>query len=498
MIISALHRHASNNPDSIAIFDGTNVLTYSELSNQVNQVSQWLTNEKVHSICFQLDNGINWVLLDLAAMQAGISSIPLPTFFTDVQVLHVLDSAGVDLFIPADHECPGSNWHFTATPVLTGLAGFRPESAAVNNANLSPVPRKITYTSGSTGAPKGVCLGLDTINTVTNSIVSAMESIEIRRHLCVLPLATLLENIAGLYAPIVKGIEVITPASKTLGLEGSSKLDVSRFASTLETYKPNSIILVPQLLMALTTLSELKMMSPSYLKMIAVGGGRISTQLLERAEASDLAVFEGYGLSECCSVLTLNRPGQKRKGSVGKPLPHAEIRVSPDGELEARGAVMSGYLGDSGTDSDWIGTGDLGHIDEDGYVYINGRSKNLFITSFGRNVNPEWIEAELTQQAAISQVMLYGEGQDHNFALIWLRFDIDREEIERLINDSNTRLPDYANVHEFILMEGELAEDLVTSNGRLRRGKITDHFQHIIDDHYSTNKSATGVKNAIL
>jgi long-subunit acyl-CoA synthetase (AMP-forming) len=177
---------------------------------------------------------------------------------------------------------------------------------------------------------------------------------------------------------------------------------------------------------------------------------------------------------------------------VGKPLPHTQIRVTANGELEARGAVMSGYLGEEpigsskAKDGNWFHTGDLGTIDEDGFVFITGRSKNLFITSYGRNVNPEWVESELTQQPAISQVLLYGEGCDHNLALIWPRFAAATDDIQQLINKSNEHLPDYARVHEFILMEDELDQTLTTSNGRLKRADVINQYQSFIDAHYSS------------
>ncbi len=191
------------------------------------------------------------------------------------------------------------------------------------------------------------------------------------------------------------------PSLDVVGLSGAS-LDVEKFSSIINEVEPNSIILVPQLLTAIVTLKQFHLMSADKFKMMAVGGGRVSEHLIGSAEELGLPVCQGYGLSECCSVLTLNLASADKPNSVGKALPHVKLRLSAEGEIEASGSNMLGYLGQSEKMNEWYATGDLGYIDDDGFVYITGRKKNVFITSFGRNVNPEWVESALTQQAAIS------------------------------------------------------------------------------------------------
>ena len=315
-----------------------------------------------------------------------------------------------------------------------------------------------------------------------------MENIEVNTHLCILPLATLLENIAGLYAPILRGISLYVGPSDETGLKGAS-LDIESFCNTINKVKPESIILVPQLLTALVTLREMDMVQTSQFQMIAVGGGRISEHLLATAEKLALPVCQGYGLSECCSVLTLNLPGASKEGSVGRALPHAELRISDAGEIEARGSNMQSYLGETEVQNDWYATGDLGHMDEDGFLFITGRKKNVFITSFGRNVNPEWVESSLTQQVAVSQALAYGESRDHNLALIWLRFPQNADELELIINKANKGLPDYAQVHAYIVMEEELAESMMTSNGRIKRGLVTKLYENKIESHFKNQQA---------
>ena len=159
--------------------------------------------------------------------------------------------------------------------------------------------------------------------------------------------------------------------------------------------------------------------APPSLRFIAVGGAPVAPDLLARATALGLPVYEGYGLSECASVVCLNTPEARRAGTVGRPLPHVQIRVDERGELHVRGATMLGYLGEAPAIADAeVATGDLGTLDADGHVRIHGRLRNVYITSFGRNVSPEWVEREIAAEPGIGQVLVHGEARPYPVALI--------------------------------------------------------------------------------
>src|SRR5690606_26803253 len=131
----------------------------------------------------------------------------------------------------------------------------------------------------------------------------------------------------------------------------------------------------------------------------------------------ELPVFEGYGLSECASVVCLNTPAARRVGTVGRPLPHCALRIDKRGEVWVRGPHMLGYVGEPPMDGEWIATGDVGCI-TDGFLELQGRRKHQFITAWGRNVSPEWVQAELTARAPIAQAWLYGESLPKNVAVL--------------------------------------------------------------------------------
>jgi long-subunit acyl-CoA synthetase (AMP-forming) len=261
-------------------------------------------------------------------------------------------------------------------------------------------------------------------------------------------------------------------------------VDAGRLLDALTRWRPESLILVPELLRLLIGAVQRGNALP-FLRYVAVGGAAVSPALLEEARARRVPVFEGYGLSECGSVVCLNTPGHSRSGSVGRALPHVRVRCDERGELHVRGASMQGYLGVPGSRGlDEIATGDTGSVDRDGYVYVRGRVRNIFISSFGRNVSPEWIERELTCESAIQHAVVVGEAQPFPVALVVpRRADTDLALVRQAVERANTRLPDYAQVRQWapILEAPSAASGLLTANGRLRRDRIRERYAELID-----------------
>jgi long-subunit acyl-CoA synthetase (AMP-forming) len=172
---------------------------------------------------------------------------------------------------------------------------------------------------------------------------------------------------------------------------------------------------------------------------------------------------------------------------VGKPLPHVRLRLDEGGQIRVSGAVMSGYLGDDADRSlpVEIATGDLGEVDPDGFVYVRGRLRNIFITSFGRNVSPEWVERELSHEPPIRHALAFGEGLPAVRALVSpAQPGLERKVIEQAIARANARLPDYARVQRFACMPEAptLDNGLLTANGRLRRDRVLERFGSLLNE----------------
>ncbi|WP_414494789.1 AMP-binding protein [Stenotrophomonas maltophilia] len=466
-------------------------LSASELRSRVLELAKWLQQAGVTCVASRLDNGPDWMVLDVALRVAEVVHVPLPTFFSDEQVQHALQTSGAQLLVLAEGAPPpyGITDAPMALPALSAH-GFGLDAPACSV--LPAGTACVTYTSGSTGRPRGVCLSAGMLMATAASLADAAGDIAPRRHLCLMPLSTLLENVAGLYAALLSGAEIALPSLQEIGYTGAAGLDVPTLLSCLNRYRPESIILVPQLLLALVMAAERGAELPASLRYLAVGGGRVSPGLLSRARRLGLPVFEGYGLTECGSVVCLNRPAAQRDGTVGQPLPHVQVQIV-DGEIVVSGARALGYLGGEALPEGPIHTGDLGHIDADGFVQVTGRRKNVFITAFGRNVSPEWVESELLSHPAIAQALVWGEGQADNVALLVPRFaQQGSAALDAALSAINAGLPDYARIARYVTVAPFSANaGLLTANGRIRREAILAHYQAEIDAAYRRSAFST-------
>jgi len=473
----------------VAFDDGTQRLTYRGLHAALSTEAAWLREHAGERHAVLADNGIAWAVTDLALLMMGRLSVPVPAYFTDAQLQHALDDAGVDSLHTDDPtrvlRIGGWREHGRSTQ---GLVLLRRDLAPDARPAIPAGTIKITYTSGSTAAPKGVCLSSAQLDAVAQSLAWATQSLQVRRHLCVLPLATLLENVAGIYAPLLAGATCHLPSTQTTGLSYSGT-DPQRLLACIARMQPESLILVPELLQLLVLAAERGWAPPATLKFIAVGGASVSPALLARATNCGLPVYEGYGLSECASVVCLNRPGARRPGSVGRPLPHTALHLTSDGEIVVTGPTMLGYLGDPAParPGTWH-TGDLGEIDADGYVYVRGRVRNVFITSYGRNVAPEWVEREIAQRLPQRPVLVHGEALPFPIALVsGVGAEQEAPLVDQAIAEANAGLPDYARVQRWARVPEpfSFANGMLTSNGRLRRTAIVERHRALIESLYA-------------
>ena len=471
-LFAQLQHWAQHQPNKPALQDEQASLSWSELLPQVDALAARLEHEAGERIALLADNSRHWVLADLAALKLQRVLVPVPLFFSPAQRAHLFARAGIDTLITQEQE-------------QLNIQRLHTEPTT-----LHPGTAKITFTSGTTGSPKGVCLSATQQLSVAQSLADSLTELDIQRHLCLLPLATLLENVAGVYAALLMGASVQLPSLTSLGWQGSSGLDITQLVRSLHRHQPDSLIVLPQILSGLTDAAEMGVTLPP-LKFMAVGGARVGATLLQRAQAQGLPAYEGYGLSECASVVSLNTPQYNRLGSAGRPLPHNRLSRNADGELLIEGNLMLGYLGEAAHSGPYA-TGDIVKLDDQGFLQVAGRCRNVIINSYGRNLSPEWIESGLLALRGVEEAVLFGDDRPYNCALLHAPTLSDTQ-LSQQIDSLNRSLPDYARVGRWARTRGALrgSETLYTLNGRPRREAIARDYADILDALYSPKHALT-------
>ncbi|MDX6016913.1 AMP-binding protein [Shewanella indica] len=493
---------------AIALSDAERQLSYLELKTEIRRYSDFLKRLNIRSLALHAGNSVQWAILDLACQQAGVLCLPLPLFFSQEQLANCLEQTSVELVLSESPQiqpclpkgfapyqglselgCNLYGWQLYDERLSEGqLCDGHPGQQSVCAESRTAFPQvpqgtaKITFTSGSTGNPKGVCLSSEHQWRVAESLakVTALPS---PRHLCLLPLSTLLENIAGIYSPLLCGGTVLLPSDKARGMHGSSRLDSRALLQTISQAQPSSMILIPQLLTLLVGACEQGWQAPNSLRFVAVGGGKVAPELLMRARELGLPVYEGYGLSECGSVVALNTPDKDTPGFAGTVLPHCKVTIRGC-EIHVSGASHLGYLGQPET---WgqgeVATGDLGLLDK-GVLAINGRRKHLLISSFGRNISPEWVESALMAKPLLSQCMVLGDARPWLSALLCAPHQVSDEQLQTWLDAVNATLPDYARIKRWIRLNETELKPHTTANGRVKRASLLSALAAQIEQLY--------------
>ena len=247
------------------------------------------------------------------------------------------------------------------------------------------------------------------------------------------------------------------------------------------------------------------------------GGAPLSREIAEFFHAGGILVLEGYGLTETCPVLTFNSPTAFKFGSVGRTLPGVEIRIAEDGEILARGPNVAtrGYYKQPGATAEvfdpagWFHTGDIGRIDDAGFLFITDRKKDLIVTAGGMNIAPQNIENLLKADPFVSQVLVYGDRRPYPIALITVNPDeltkFAREQgiittdpavvakhprvverIARTVEEKNSLLQSYAKIKKFAVLPADFSQEggELTPTLKVKRRVVAEKYRQAIDELY--------------
>src|SRR5882757_1772699 len=469
-LFESMKRHALEAGELLAVSDEHGQLSRRELLASVKACAADLRGQP-QTIGIYAPNGLGWVIAQLACALAGKIVVPLPTFFSPAQLGHVVRDASVELILASEQTAPLA----AQSGVPIKLIDIHRVGAVLPD--VIDGFGQIIYTSGSTGQPKGVRHESGQIAWSAAALASATGATAEDSYLSVLPLPLLLETICSIFIPAMLGAYV---HFDTALAEQVGRGDAKGISRAFELRKPTTSVVVPQLLKQwVGELHAAGSRAPNSLRFVAVGGAPVPRQVADRAWTLGIPVHEGYGLSECCSVVALNRPGERRAGTVGRPLDGLKVSID-DGEIVVDGpSITDGYLGQGPAKRPWR-TGDLGEIDQDGFVSVHGRKDSLLVTSFGRNVSPEWIETMLLADPRIALCTVSGHGEPHLTALLipspqgaaWFARATSADILE-LLSGYCADAPEYGVPRAYVIVSLEQAlKSQLLSNGRPVRKAI--------------------------
>jgi long-chain acyl-CoA synthetase len=522
-----------------------------------------------------------WSVADLAIQAAGAISVPIYATNTAHQAEHIICDAGATVaFVGGpdqySHLDGVRGLSGPITRVVSFDNGFRLEAAdsctlqvplahpvSPALADRAAAARSddvatIIYTSGTTGEPKGVVLTHANLLVQFEALDRFFSVTDRDRSLCFLPLSHAYERAWTFY--------VLSRGAQNYYLD-----DPKRVLETMQEVRPTCMVSVPRLYEKIYSTARHRVSdgSPAKRKLFewsvkvgrryayakkhgervgpllatrhaladklvlhkirdivggpknffSAGGAALAAEIEEFFFAAGLLVCQGYGLTETAPMLTCNRPGDFRFGTVGKVIPGCELKIAPDGEVLARGPnVTRGYFAKPKETAEvfqdgWFKTGDIGEFDQDGFLRITDRKKDLIITSGGKNIAPSRIESIIGQDYYIEQVAAVGDGRHHVAALVVPHFEAleawakergitydsfmamvkDRRIVDFMAQRIEQRqqvLPHHERVKKFTLlterfsqMGGELTPTLKNI-----RAAIAAKYAHAIESMYSGDK----------
>jgi long-chain acyl-CoA synthetase len=519
-----------------------------------------------------------WALADLGALLAGAVVVPIYYTNSAEECAYVLAHSGARAVLCEDagqlakvdavaSACPQLEHRIllrtgTGRDALT-LDELRQRGRAIDEALLAarsarPAPddiATIVYTSGTTGPPKGCMLTHANLLAAATMYRDRLDLGPGMRLYMFLPLAHALARIAQIVALRVGATIVFwggDPARIVDELAESApthfptvprvleKVFTKIHAGVEETPRPRRAIFrwaisegarmraceragsQPSALArrrhALAdrlVLSKVRAVFGPRLEVVLTGAAPIGTEILEFFDACGVLVLEGYGLTETCAASTINTATEHRFGTIGRPLPGADVTVAADGELLLRGPhVFPGYYRDeaatAATFADgWLTTGDLGAIDDDGYVRITGRKKDLIITSSGKNVSPSNIEELLRETRFVSQAVVFGDNRPYLVALLTIDPDEAaalaeragapgvavrtlaehpgaRAELQKAVDAVNARLARIEQVKRFAILDHDLTQagGELTPTLKIKRPVVAERYGALVEALY--------------
>lgn len=511
-----------------------------------------------------------WTVADYAIWAAGAVGVPIYETSSADQVKWILtDSGAKAAFVETAAHEETVREAVPDLPLLwrvgdDGFAELERLGADVTNDTLAERRASrggrdlatIIYTSGTTGMPKGCRLTHDnllfTARNVSHGPLETLFDVEGRAALLFLPLAhsfarliqiVLIETGTVLaHSPNMKNVapdlrefkptfllgvprvfeKVYNAAEQKANAEGKGKIFHAAVRAAIEWSKAESSggaglgARLKHAAFDKLVYGKLRAATGGALTAAVSGGSALGERLGHFFRGVGIEVFEGWGLTETSAPSTVNIPGANKIGTVGKPFPGVSIRIADDGEILVKGRhVFDGYWNNERATKEaidpegWFHTGDVGQLDEHGYLSITGRKKEILVTAGGKNVAPAPLEDAIRAHRLISQVMVVGDGKPFIGAIVTLDHEAMEQwkeangrsgasmaelcsdpevvaEVQRAVDDANRMVSKAEQIKKFSILDIELSEETghVTPKQSIKRHVVARDFAKQIDELY--------------
>ena len=481
------------------------------------------------------ENHLSWILADQAILSVGAISVPQHAPLAPPQVEYQMQHSDARAIVVSGQQQADKiltvlehlpqlevmisiealerdlpihtlNWsELTQLGRSEGEAGrlrVRAREAMLGSGDLAT----ILYTSGTTGRPKGVML---THGNLLSNAAASLENSEIKPGdvlLSWLPYSHIYARCIDLYVTAMGGVTVVLARSVDTLLEDLAAIQPSWLTAVPRFYE--KIWAAVERLADADRAAQLHAIFGPNIRLLFSGGAPLPMYLWEGYRKAGLPLLEGYGLTETSPVISANNLEEFKVGSVGRALPGIEVKVADDGEVLTRGPhVMKGYWKDPEATAStiidgWLHTGDIGHLDKDGYLSITDRKKDMIITSGGKNIAPSELELLLTSNPHIDQAVVYGDGRRFVAALLTpnpemlsalcdrLKCDRDLKDgficsppllssYEEFVSSAMQGISTPEQVKKFLLLDRpfELARDEMTATLKVRRRHVIKLYE---------------------
>lgn len=520
-----------------------------------------------------------WTLVDYAIWTVGGVTVPIYETSSADQVAWILQDSGARAVVveTAAHaatvasvrgDLPGVTdvWQIEAGAIdelgETGAA-VRDEEVDARRASVDRTAvATIVYTSGTTGRPKGCVLTHGNFQDLVDNTVDALGPAVLgdsASTLLFLPLAhvfarfvevlsvearvrmghssdikTLLDDFAAFQPTFFLGVprvfEKIYNASQQKAEAGGQGRIFGMAADTAVAWSeaaenggPGVMVRAKHAVFDRLVYGKLRDAMGGQVRWAVSGGAPLGTRLGHFYRGIGVTVLEGYGLTETTAPATVNTPALVKIGTVGYPLPGVGVRIADDGEILIQGVnVFAEYLGNEAATSQalqdgWFHTGDIGTLDDDGYLRITGRKKEIIVTAGGKNVVPATLEDRLRAHPLISQVVVVGDQKPFIAALLTLDDEMVPSwaaakglgtlpaaqartnpevlaELQRAVDDANTAVSAAESIRKFAVLDGDFTEDngYLTPSLKLKRSLVLRDFADDVDELYSPAARVSG------